>query len=53
MRIADNPNVISSTLANQYRRSQVSANLSYFYLVTLYGKPYTFDNGASYGLPYV
>ena len=51
--IAGNPNVISSTLANQYQaEGRFLRALSYFYLVTLYGKkPYTFDNGASPGLP--
>ena len=51
--IQDNPGVISPALASQYQaEGRFLRGVSYFYLVTLYGKkPYTADNGASPGLP--
>ena len=51
--IQDNPDVISPALASQYQaEGRFLRGVSYFYLVTLYGKkPYTADNGASPGLP--
>ncbi len=51
--IEDNPEVISPALANQYQaEGRFLRAVSYFYLVTLYGKkPYTADNGQSPGLP--
>ncbi|HUR10873.1 MAG TPA: RagB/SusD family nutrient uptake outer membrane protein [Flavitalea sp.] len=51
--IKDNPTVIPQALATKYEaEGRFLRGVSYFYLVTLYGKkPYTFDNGASPGLP--
>lgn len=51
--LKDNPDVIPASLATRYEaEGKFLRALSYFYLVTLYGKkPYTFDNGASPGLP--
>ena len=51
--IADNPTVISTQQASRYTaEARFVRAVSYFYLVTLYGKkPYTADNGASPGLP--
>ncbi len=48
-----NPTVIPGTLANQYKGEvRFCRAVSYFYLVTLYGKkPFSADNGASPGLP--
>ena len=48
----DNPNVISTTLANQYRgEARFLRALSYYYLVNLYARPFPLNNGASPGLP--
>ena len=51
--IADNPKVLPSTASTMYQaEGRFLRAVSYFYLVTLYGKkPYTTDNGASPGLP--
>ena len=51
--IQDNPDVIAPALANQYQaEGRFLRGVSYFYLVTLYGKkPFTADNGASPGVP--
>lgn len=51
--IDKNSNVISAALANQYKaEARFNRALSYFYLVTLYGRrPFTADNGASPGIP--
>src|SRR5687768_465379 len=51
--IQDNPEVIPAALANQYQaEGRFLRAVSYFYLVTLYGKkPYTADNGQSPGVP--
>ena len=48
-----NPNVIPDTRANQYRGEvRFARALAYYYLVNLYGRrPYTFDDGASPGIP--
>lgn len=48
-----NNNVISATLANQYRgEARFCRALNYFYLASLYGKkPFNADAGASEGLP--
>jgi len=51
--LKDNPTVIPASLATRYEaEGKFLRGVSYFYLVTLYGKkPYTFDNGANPGLP--
>ena len=51
--IQDNPEVIPASLANQYQaEGRFLRAVSYFYLVTLYGKkPFTADNGQSPGVP--
>lgn len=48
----ENPGVISTTLADQYRgEAKFTRALSYFTLLQLYAKPYTMGNGANPGLP--
>ncbi|MCS7018872.1 MAG: RagB/SusD family nutrient uptake outer membrane protein [Cytophagales bacterium] len=48
----DNPNVISATLANQYRgEARFLRAMCYYYLVNLYARPFPLNNGASPGLP--
>jgi hypothetical protein len=48
----DNPNVIPTALANQYRgEARFLRGLAYFYLVNLYARPFPLNNGASAGLP--
>ncbi|WP_448519365.1 RagB/SusD family nutrient uptake outer membrane protein [Rhodoflexus sp.] len=50
--LEDNPNVISATLANQYRgEARFLRALAYYYLVNLYARPFPLNNGASPGLP--
>lgn len=51
--IDDNPSVISTALANNYRgEARFCRALSYFYLLNLYEKkPFNADAGASPGLP--
>lgn len=47
-----NPNVVETTLANQYRgEARLLRALTYLQLVQLYAQPFTKDNGASPGLP--
>jgi hypothetical protein len=48
----DNPNVISATLANQYRgEARFLRALCYYYLVNLYARPFPLNNGNNPGLP--
>ncbi|WP_266367579.1 RagB/SusD family nutrient uptake outer membrane protein [Tellurirhabdus rosea] len=47
-----NPTVVDAALANQYRaEARFLRALTYHYLVQLYARPFTQDNGASPGLP--
>lgn len=48
----DNPTVVSTALANQYRgEARFLRGLAYYYLVNLYARPFPLNNGASPGLP--
>lgn len=50
--LAANPTAVSATLAMEYiAEAKFIRGISYFYLVTMYGQPFTKDNGASKGVP--
>lgn len=50
--LAENPDVIEQSLANQYiAEAKFMRALSYFTMVTVFAQPYTKDQGASPGLP--
>lgn len=50
--IDDNPGVVSSALADQYRgEAKFTRAFCYFNLLQLYAKPYTMGNGSNPGLP--
>ncbi|TXK38148.1 RagB/SusD family nutrient uptake outer membrane protein [Pontibacter qinzhouensis] len=50
--LAANPDVVPAATATQYvGEAKLVRAISYFALITLYGKPYVMDNGASPGVP--